>query len=90
MGEIGLVGEYNVLDRLALGAGIGLNATMLNHPTQPCTGMASNSMCISPSVQEAWLRLSGAFTVRDGKIVEIDILADPVRLQYLDLTILDS
>ena len=29
------------------------------------------------------------FTVRRGKVVEIDILADPVRLQQLDLTVLD-
>jgi hypothetical protein len=27
----------------------------------------------------------GAFTVRNGKIVEIDILADPARLSQLDL-----
>jgi RNA polymerase sigma factor (sigma-70 family) len=32
----------------------------------------------------------GAFTVRNGKIVEIDILADPARLRQLDLTILQS
>ncbi len=32
----------------------------------------------------------GGFTVRDGKIVEIDILADPERLRQLDLTILDN
>jgi RNA polymerase sigma factor (sigma-70 family) len=32
----------------------------------------------------------GAFTVRGGKIVEIDILADPARLRQLDLTILDD
>jgi RNA polymerase sigma-70 factor (ECF subfamily) len=32
----------------------------------------------------------GAFTVRDGKIVEIDILADPARLRQLDLTIRDN
>jgi RNA polymerase sigma-70 factor (ECF subfamily) len=32
----------------------------------------------------------GALTVRDGKIVEIDILADPARLRQLDLTILDD
>jgi RNA polymerase sigma factor (sigma-70 family) len=32
----------------------------------------------------------GAFTVRGGKIVEIDILADPERLSRLDLTILDD
>ena len=32
----------------------------------------------------------GALTVRDGKIVEIDILADPARLSQLDLTILED
>jgi RNA polymerase sigma-70 factor (ECF subfamily) len=32
----------------------------------------------------------GAITVRDGKIVEMDILADPERLRQLDLTILDD
>jgi RNA polymerase sigma factor (sigma-70 family) len=31
----------------------------------------------------------GAFTVSDGRIVEIDILADPDRLARLDLTVLD-
>jgi RNA polymerase sigma-70 factor (ECF subfamily) len=32
----------------------------------------------------------GGFTIRDGKIVEIDILADPERLSRLDLTVLDE
>jgi RNA polymerase sigma factor (sigma-70 family) len=32
----------------------------------------------------------GALTVRDGKIVAIDILADPARLRELDLSILDD
>jgi len=32
----------------------------------------------------------GAITVRDGKIVEIDILADPERLRRLDLSMLDD
>src|SRR5918994_684160 len=32
----------------------------------------------------------GSFTVRDRKIVAIDILADPERLRRLDLTILDD
>jgi RNA polymerase sigma factor (sigma-70 family) len=32
----------------------------------------------------------GAFTVRGGKIVEMDILADPERLARLDLTVLDD
>ena len=30
------------------------------------------------------------FTVRGGKIVEIDILADPARLRQLDLAVLDD
>ena len=33
---------------------------------------------------------SAAFTVRGGRIVEIDILADPARLRQLDLTVLDD
>jgi ketosteroid isomerase-like protein len=32
----------------------------------------------------------GAITVRGGKIVEIDILADPERLSRLDMTVLDD
>jgi hypothetical protein len=32
----------------------------------------------------------GAFTVRGGKIVAIDFLADPERLRLLDLTVLDD
>jgi RNA polymerase sigma-70 factor, ECF subfamily len=32
----------------------------------------------------------GAVTVRNGKIVELDFLADPERLRQLDLTILDG
>ena len=32
----------------------------------------------------------GGYTIRGGKIVEIDILADPERLSRLDLTILDD
>jgi DNA polymerase III epsilon subunit-like protein len=32
----------------------------------------------------------GAVTVRNGKIVELDFLADPERLAQLDLTILDG
>lgn len=32
----------------------------------------------------------GAFTVRGGKIVELDFLADPERLRQLDLTILED
>jgi SnoaL-like domain len=32
----------------------------------------------------------GAITVRNGRIVELDFLADPERLRQLDLTTLDS
>jgi len=32
----------------------------------------------------------GAFTIRGGKIVAIDILADPARVRQLDLTVLDG
>jgi RNA polymerase sigma-70 factor, ECF subfamily len=32
----------------------------------------------------------GAFTISGGKIVEIDVLADPQRLRQLDLTVLDN
>jgi RNA polymerase sigma factor (sigma-70 family) len=32
----------------------------------------------------------GGFTIREGRIVEMDILADPARLRQLDLTILDD
>jgi RNA polymerase sigma-70 factor (ECF subfamily) len=31
----------------------------------------------------------GAFTVREGKVVALDILADPARLRRLDLTVLE-
>jgi RNA polymerase sigma-70 factor (ECF subfamily) len=31
-----------------------------------------------------------AFTVADGRIVALDVLADPVRLARLDLTALDG
>jgi hypothetical protein len=30
------------------------------------------------------------FTVADGKVVEIDLLADPERLRRLDMTVLDG
>jgi hypothetical protein len=32
----------------------------------------------------------GGFTVRDGRIVEIDFLLDPERLSQVDLTVLDD
>ncbi len=35
-------------------------------------------------------RVVFGFTIRGGKIVEIDILADPARLRQLDLALLDD
>lgn len=32
----------------------------------------------------------GAITIRNGRIVELDILADPERIAQLDLTVLDA
>jgi RNA polymerase sigma factor (sigma-70 family) len=42
------------------------------------------------SLRDGKLFSVGAVTVRDGRIVEIDILADPERLAGLDLTVLDD
>ncbi|MEX0754965.1 MAG: RNA polymerase sigma factor SigJ [Actinomycetota bacterium] len=42
------------------------------------------------STRDGELFSVGGVTVRGGKIVEIDILADPERLRRLDLTILDN
>jgi ketosteroid isomerase-like protein len=37
-----------------------------------------------------WLLRVVTFKIRDGKIVEIEVIADPVRLRQLDLAILDD
>ena len=42
------------------------------------------------SIRDGRLDLVGAFTVADGKITEMDLLADPARLAELDLTGLDD
>ena len=42
------------------------------------------------STRDGELFSVGGITVRGGKIVEMDILADPERLRQLDLTILDD
>jgi RNA polymerase sigma-70 factor (ECF subfamily) len=50
-----------------------------------------NGVAGSVSLREDGTPFSvGAFTVSDGKIVALDILADPVRLRELDLTVLDN
>jgi hypothetical protein len=42
------------------------------------------------STRDGELFSVGGFTIRGGKIVEIDILADPERLRRIDLTALDE
>jgi RNA polymerase sigma-70 factor (ECF subfamily) len=42
------------------------------------------------AISEGQLYSVGGFTVRGGKIVEIDILADPERLRAIDLSALDG
>jgi RNA polymerase sigma-70 factor (ECF subfamily) len=41
------------------------------------------------SMRDGRLFSVGGFTVRAGRIAEIDILADPERLARLDLSVLD-
>jgi RNA polymerase sigma-70 factor (ECF subfamily) len=46
------------------------------------------------ALQESWLvggkpRVAFAFTIRDGKVAAVDLLADPQRLGQINLTILE-
>ena len=49
-----------------------------------------NGVAGSLSLRNGELFSVGAFTIRNGKVVELDILADPERLRRLDLTMLDA
>jgi hypothetical protein len=51
---------------------------------------ARQRRCRIVSIRDGQPFSVGGVTVRGGKIVEIDILADPARLRRLDLTILDN
>ena len=42
---------------------------------------------VAPRGRLMWV---GAFKVTGGKIVEIDVIADPARLRQLDLAVLDD
>jgi RNA polymerase sigma-70 factor, ECF subfamily len=53
-------------------------------------GVTINGVAGAVSFLEGQPFSIGAATVRGGKIVELDILADPERLRLLDLTFLDS
>jgi RNA polymerase sigma-70 factor, ECF subfamily len=49
-----------------------------------------NGVAGAISVRNGKVFSVAAFTVRDGKVVEMDILADPKRLAELDLTMIDG
>ncbi len=76
----------------------------INLPLQPVDGAAAVAATISgrapsrttcPGQRSCWSRGPGGrprvfgFTVTRGKIVEIDLVADPARLQALELTVLE-
>ena len=73
-------GAANVARRAMMFAQIGL----LTHPA------LVNGVAGAVTTREGVTFSVGAFTVRGGKIVALDILADPERLRDLDLTILGA
>jgi hypothetical protein len=52
-------------------------------------GEATRSFSVRPDATST-TRVPLAFTISDGRIVQIDVIADPERLQRLDLGILDD
>jgi RNA polymerase sigma factor (sigma-70 family) len=78
--------------------------TMVIHGARAVAGQALISRGLSPFVRPALINGAAgvvvaargrplfvmAFTVASGKIVAIDVLADPERLQKLDLAVLDN
>ena len=73
-------GAANVARRAMVFAQIGL----LTHPA------LVNGVAGAVTTRDGVAFSVGAFTVRGGKIVALDILADPDRLRTLDLTILGA
>jgi RNA polymerase sigma factor (sigma-70 family) len=73
-------GAENVARRAMVFAQMG----MLSHPT------LVNGVAGAVTTRDGVAFSVGAFTVRGGKIVALDILADPERLRSLDLTILGA
>jgi RNA polymerase sigma-70 factor (ECF subfamily) len=49
-----------------------------------------NGVAGAVSMRDGEVFSVGAFTVRGGKVVALDILADPERLRALDLTVLEA
>jgi RNA polymerase sigma factor (sigma-70 family) len=68
-------------------AGQALTYSRLGLSVQPAL---VNGAVGAVSTRDGELFSVGGFTIRGGKIVEIDILADPERLRRIDLTALDE
>ena len=95
--------DPDVVLRADLGAGAPGRMTEVRGATlvaKQAAGYASVGLVMRPalvngaagavSTRDGQLFSVGGFTVRGGKIVEIDILADPARLHELDLTALGA
>jgi RNA polymerase sigma-70 factor, ECF subfamily len=85
--DLGLAGESREVRGAAAVAGQALAYSQLGLLVQPAL---VNGAAGAVSILDGEPFSVGSFTIRGGKIVEIDILADPERLRQLDLTILDT
>jgi RNA polymerase sigma-70 factor (ECF subfamily) len=82
-----LVGGSREVRGAAAVAGQALTYSQLGLLTQPAL---INGAAGSVSFRDGRLFSIGGVIVRGGKIVEMDILADPARLRELDLSVLDD
>jgi RNA polymerase sigma factor (sigma-70 family) len=86
-GDLGPMGRSREVHGAAAVAGQALTYSRLDLVIQPAL---INGVAGAVSTLDGQPYAVGSFTVRDRKIVAIDILADPERLRRLDLTILDN
>ncbi len=84
--DFGPVGGYNELQGAEAVARQAIAFSQMGLLVRPAL---INGVAGAVSVRDGEPFSVGAITVRGGKIVEIDILADRARLRQLDLTILD-
>jgi hypothetical protein len=68
-------------------AGQALTARRLSPFVRPALVNGSAGVVVSAQGRPLFVM---AFTVREGRIVAIDVLSDPERLGRLDLTVLDG
>jgi RNA polymerase sigma factor (sigma-70 family) len=83
-GGAGVSGSVRGAEAVARNAMLFAQLGLLTHPA------LVNGVAGSVTTRDGVAFSVGAFTVRDGKVVALDILADPDRLRALDLTILGS